>query len=336
MLAGLEIPVDERLLVGIGGADDAGVYLLDDERALVQTLDFFTPMVDDPRRFGRIAAANAFSDIWAMGGRPLTAMNIVAFPIKSMPHAVLRDILAGALEKIVAAGAVLVGGHSIDDAEIKFGLSVTGIVHPQHVWRNTGGRPGDRLVLTKPIGTGVLATALKAGFCTEDEMVVALDLMEHLNRLPVTGADENEHGADWRAAVHACTDVTGFGLLGHLGEMVADNAVGAVVAADRVPLLPGAEQFCSMGMYPEGGSRNREFFGCRVAREDGVADVRFDLLFDPQTSGGLLFAADPAGAAALMEVLAAAGHGAFDIGRLTADHPGRILVRAADKMNRPC
>lgn len=330
MLAGLEIPADERLLVGIDGADDAGVYLLDDDRALVQTLDFFTPMVDDPRRFGRIAAANAFSDIYAMGGQPLTAMNIVAFPIKSLAPTVLRDILIGALEKIAEAGAVLAGGHSIDDPEIKFGLSVTGIVHPRHIWRNTGGRPGDRLVLTKSLGTGVLATALKAGFCSEDEITAALDLMEHLNRLPAPGAGDNENGGGWRAAVHACTDVTGFGLLGHLGEMVADDAVGAEVVAGRVPILPGADTFCAMGMFPEGGSRNREFFACRVVREAGVDDVRFDLFFDPQTSGGLLFAVDPGGAAALLEMLAAAGHDARDIGRLTAEHPGRIVVRAAD------
>ncbi len=315
------MPSDPRLLVGIEGADDAGVFQLDAERALVQTLDFFPPMVDDPSSFGQIAAANAFSDIYSMGGEPLTAMNIVAFPIKKLDHTILRDILAGGILKIAEAGAVLAGGHSIDDPEVKYGLSVTGLVHPDRIWKNTGARDQDVLLLTKALGSGVLTTALKAGFCSEEEISAALELMSRLNKLPTESAVSG-----WRGYVHACTDVTGFGLLGHLSEMVADEMMGAVIELSGIPFMPGAEQYCSMGLFPEGGTRNRDFFSCRVTRQGSYSDILYDLLFDPQTSGGLLLAVDPQGALAVRQAFIAAGQDCWEIGHFSIEFPGRIGI----------
>ena len=321
MLQGLELPVDDRLLVGLEGADDAGVFRLDNERALVQTVDFFTPMVDDPYLFGQIAAANAFSDVYAMGGYPLTAMNLVAFPIKCLEPEILRQILAGGLDKIAEAGAVLAGGHSIDDPEIKYGLSVTGEVHPDKIWRNRGALAGDILLLTKPLGNGVLATALKADFVTEAEISQSLEWMLRLNVLP----PESE-GDLWRQWVRACTDVTGFGFFGHLAEMIADDRVGVRVELGHVPLLDRAEEFCSMGMFPEGGYRNRDHFGFRLQGEDLADPLLRDLFFDPQTSGGLLLAVDPAGAELVVRSFNAAGAGCWPVGQFTDSDPGRIQL----------
>ncbi len=324
----MPLPADERLLVGIEGADDAGVFRLDAERALVQTLDFFPPMVDDPRLFGEIAAANAFSDIYSMGGEPLTAMNIVAFPVRTLDNDYLRQILAGGLAKIAEAGAVLAGGHSIEDPEIKYGLAVTGLVHPDRFWRNTGARPGDRLLLTKPLGNGVLSTALKADFCPAAELEEAFASMAALNRLPPEDPE-----CPWRPAVHACTDVTGFGFAGHLGEMLAGQPLVAVVELAAVPLLPGAREYCGMGLFPAGGSRNRDFFGCRVRREAAAAEAEeavVDLLFDPQTSGGLLLAVAPAAAARVREVFATVGRPTWEVGFFIAAagaDAGRIILR---------
>ncbi len=321
MLRGLSLPVDERLLVGLEGADDAGVFRFDDQRALVQTVDFFPPMVDDPYLFGQIAAANAFSDVYAMGGQPLTAMNLVAFPIKCLDLEILRQILAGGLDKIAEAGAVLAGGHSIDDPEIKYGLSVTGEVHPDKIWRNQGALAGDILLLTKPLGNGVLATALKADFVTEAEISQSLEWMLRLNVLP----PESE-GDLWRQWVRACTDVTGFGFFGHLAEMIADDRVGARVELGHVPLLDRAEEFCGMGMFPEGGHRNRDHFGFRLLGEDLADPLLRDLLFDPQTSGGLLLAVDPAGAESVVHSFNAAGAGCWPVGQFTNSDPGRIQL----------
>jgi selenide,water dikinase len=245
----------------------------------------------------------------------------VAFPIKTLDHAILRDILAGGIAKIAEAGAVLAGGHSIDDPEVKYGLSVTGLVHPEHIWTNTGARDQDVLLLTKALGSGVLATALKAGFCSEEEISAALELMSRLNKLP----GESSAPA-WRGYVHACTDVTGFGLLGHLSEMVADEMVGAVIELSGIPFMSGAEKYCSMGLFPEGGARNRDFFSCRLSRQGICSDILYDLLFDPQTSGGLLLAVDPQGVSAVCQAFLAAGQDCWEIGRFTADFPGRIVV----------
>lgn len=321
MLKELALPVDERLLVGFEGADDAGVFKLDDNRALVQTVDFFTPMVDDPFLFGQIAAANAFSDVYAMGGQPLTAMNLVAFPIKCLDAAILRRILAGGLNKIAEAKAVLAGGHSIDDPEIKYGLSVTGEVHPDRIWRNLGAQAGDALLLTKPLGNGVLATALKADFVGEDEIRPALEWMAKLNLLP---PETQAH--PWRRAVRACTDVTGFGLVGHLAEMVSDNRVGVAVELACLPFLEAAEKLCGLGLFPEGGHRNRNYFAPRLRGAERVDPVLRDLLFDPQTSGGLLLAVAAAEAAEVARCFNALGAGCWSVGRFTEDHPGCIVL----------
>ena len=323
MLRGLELPVDERLLVGIEGADDAGIFKLDEDRALVQTVDFFTPMVDDPYLFGQVAAANALSDVYAMGGVPLTAMNLVAFPITCLDPGILREILKGGLDKVREAGAVLAGGHSIDDPEIKYGLAVTGEVAPDGFWTNRGARAGDILLLTKPLGNGILATALKAGFVAEAEIKNALEWMVQLNRLP---AEERNRESSWREQVHACTDVTGFGLIGHLREMVADAGVGALVELHRVPLLERAEELCGLGMFPGGGHRNRDHFGRFLLGEELADPLLRDLLFDPQTSGGLLLAVAPDGVDEVIMAFNREGRGCWPIGHFSDRDPGRIML----------
>jgi selenide,water dikinase len=319
-LCGLEFPEDPNLIVGLGRPDDAGVYKLRDDLAIIQTVDFFTPIVDDPYMFGQIAAANALSDVYAMGGRPLCAMNIAGFPAKSMDISVLHEILRGGLDKLREAGVVLAGGHTVEDNELKYGLSVTGVVHPDKVLTNLGARPGDRLILTKPLGTGILATAVKAG------MVEA----ESLDHLAAVMATLNRKAAELMLSfeVHACTDVTGFGLLGHACEMVEDSPVGFIIRADALPLLPGAEGFCEMGIIPAGLYRNREFREKMVAIDASVPGPLQDLMFDPQTSGGLLIALPADEAETLLERMHRGDvRDAAIIGEVVADPPARILVR---------
>jgi len=271
------------VLVGPQSADDAGVYRLTDEIALIQTLDFFTPIVDDPYLFGQIAAANALSDVYAMGGRPICAMNIVAFPIKTLPMEVLREVLRGGLDKLREAQVPLVGGHSIDDSELKFGLSVSGVVHPDRIWTNTGARVGDALILTKPLGTGVVSTALKRGQAEPRAVEQMIQSMSLLNRRAAEVLLE-------LTEVHACTDVTGFGLLGHGCEMIQDSDVGLTIRADQVPLFDGALSYCGQGLIPGGLTRNRNYRSSMVQLEGPLAPAGVDLLYDPQTSGGLLAA----------------------------------------------
>jgi selenide,water dikinase len=280
VLKGLPIPKDPRVIVGLETSDDAGVYRLTDDIALVQTVDFFTPIVDDPFTFGQIAAANALSDVYAMGGVPLTAMNLAAFPTKTLPVSILREILLGGLSKLTEAGVALVGGHTVEDPEIKYGLSVTGTVHPDRILANAGARPGDRLVLTKPLGTGILSTALKAGMASEEAVKGMVAAMASLNR---RAADRMA-----RFDVHACTDITGFGLLGHSLEMASASGVGIVFRAGAVPLLPSALNYAGMGLVPAGAYANRDYFSCRVDMDPRVPPLLTDLLYDPQTSGGLL------------------------------------------------
>lgn len=297
----MELPTIEHpdLIVGTGTSDDAGVFRLDAETALVQTVDFFTPIVDDPFDFGRIAAANALSDVYAMGGRPLTAMNIVCFPAKELPREVLRDILKGGLEKIQEAGAVLLGGHSVEDREIKYGLSVTGVVRPDRVLTNDGARPGDALVLTKPIGTGVLATAVKGKVAGEGALETLVRLTSTLNR----GAADVMRAFD----VHACTDVTGFGLAGHALEMARGARVRIALRAEAVPVIPQARELAAMGLLPAGSYATRHYCGHLVDAADGVDTLLMDLLFDPQTSGGLLLAVAEDQAAACVDGMHAQG-----------------------------
>ena len=299
----------DDLLVGLETGDDAGVVRLDDQTALIQTLDFFTPIVDDPFVFGQIAAANALSDVYAMGGRPLCAMNIVCFPQQDMDIAVLTGILKGGLLKIHEADALLVGGHSINDKEIKYGLSVTGVVHPDKVLANRGAQAGDVLVLTKPLGTGIVSTAVKKKAASDESLQASLDLMTTLNRK----AAESLSGL----IVHACTDVTGFGLLGHLAEMIEDSEVGARINSAAVPVLPGVEEYCRKKLMPGGLFRNRDFRAGMVEMGAAVPQFLQDVLFDPQTSGGLLVALPGADAAKT---------NAFVIGEVVSDHPSRIVV----------
>lgn len=313
ILEGLSLPKDERLLVGIERLDDAGVYQLTEDLALVQTVDFFTPVVDDPYWFGQIAAANALSDVYAMGGRPLTALNIVCFP-KDGDLSVLREILRGGLEKLGEAGAVLVGGHSVDDQEVKYGMAVTGLVHPQRVVRNAGARPGDQLVLTKPLGTGIAATAIKAQMCPEETLKAAIETMARLNK----GASE----AMVEVGVNASTDVTGFGLIGHVCEMLQDD-IDFLLYASRVPLLPGVLELAQMGLVPGGLYRNRDYRTPWVEVQ-GVEGPVLDLLFDPQTSGGLLMAVPEDRVQRLLEELEKRGERGWVIGEV---REGRGKVR---------
>ncbi len=263
-------------------ADDAGVVRISDEFALVQTLDFITPVVDDPFMFGRIAAANSLSDVYTMGGRPITAMNIVCFPTSLFSLDKLSEILKGGLSAIEEAQASLVGGHSVDDKELKYGLSVTGIVHPDKVIRNSGIHAGDAIVLTKPLGTGIIATAVKAGIADRTNVEAFQNSMAMLNKYAAE--------VMLQFSVHACTDVTGFGLAGHLKEMICQDAVDVEIAFSLLPVLPGASEYAAMGLNPAGLYRNRDYVGNMIAIVDEVRQENADIVFDPQTSGGLLIA----------------------------------------------
>lgn len=279
-MSGLAIPTDENVLIGTATADDAGVYKISDDLALIQTVDFFTPIVDDPYDFGRIAAANSLSDVYAMGGIPKTALNIVAFPINTLDGEILRAILAGGLEKLREAQTVLLGGHSIVDDEMKYGMAITGFVHPKKFLANQGLRPGDCLILTKPLGTGIISTATKGGLVTEQTIRRVTALMATLNRYAA------EIMADY--PVSACTDITGFGLLGHLAEMISGTGMGVVVDSGAVPVIPEAYEFAAMGMVPAAAHKNRLFRRQMVAADADFDPILRDILFDPQTSGGLL------------------------------------------------
>jgi selenide, water dikinase len=285
-LCGIVIPSDENLIVGLERADDAGVYRISDDLALIQTVDFFTPIVDDPYAFGQIAAANALSDVYAMGGVPKTAMNLVAFPIKTMAIDILRRIIQGGLDKLSEAGTLLVGGHSIEDNELKYGLSITGLVHPQRVLTKQGLRPGDRLVLTKPLGTGIVNTAVKAGMAPPKLVEQVTRLMAALNR---TAAEIMV-----RFDVHACTDVTGFGFLGHLAEMISGSGAGVRIFAQQVPFIPEALDFALMGLIPAGAYKNREFREKMTVCAETVPRALQDVLVDPRHRAGCSSAsADP-------------------------------------------
>lgn len=294
-LRGLEIPADPNVLTGIDGLEDAGVYRLDEQTALVQTLDFFTPIVDDARIFGRVAAANALSDVYAMGGRPLTALNIVCFPTKKLGVAVLRSVLKGGLDILQEAGVALIGGHSVEDDEPKYGLSVTGIVHPDRIMTNSGLQPGDQLFLTKAIGTGVIATALKGGLATEGAVEAMVSSMCILNK------KASEVALKFR--LKACTDVTGFGLAGHLVEMARSSRCTIRIRSESVPVLKGAREAASMGLVPGGAHSNRKYFSPWIEIDPRIPVETSDLMFDPQTSGGLILAIDVGRAAEFAEAL---------------------------------
>jgi selenide, water dikinase len=310
----------DRVLVGPETSDDAGVYLMDDGRALIQTLDFFTPIVDDPFDYGQIAAANSLSDVYAMGGTPITALNILGYPVGQLPEETLRQILQGGAEKVAESGAVLLGGHSVDDPELKYGLSVTGIADPRDITANKGARPGDDLVLTKALGTGILTQALKRGEVDAGALAVAVDSMKRLNAAATR--------AMVRVGPHAATDVTGFGLLGHLFEILAASGVGAEIDVHAIPLLPLAEEYAVQGISTGGARKNRQYLEPNLRLHPAVPAGRLGVLFDPQTSGGLLIAVAPEKTSRLLAELEAEGVPVRAvIGKIT-DAPGKIQVEA--------
>ena len=315
---------DANVMVGSSTADDAAVYRLDDERALVLTTDFFTPIVDDAFDFGAVAAANALSDVYAMGGRPLTALNLVGFPAE-LEVEVLGEILRGGASKAQEAGIDLVGGHTIKSEEPIYGLAVTGMVHPDRVVSNAGGRPGDRLVLTKPLGTGIVTTAAKNDEDSRGAIAEAITVMGTLNRAAAEAMTAVGVG---EAGVHAATDVTGFGLLGHLRNVVAASKCGAVVERARVPALEAAVAYVGEGIAPGGTHANWRFLAESVDWGEGIAKPDQLLLCDAQTSGGLLIAVAADRAEALLDALGERGvPWAAEIGELKAEHAGRIAVR---------
>lgn len=306
---------DPNLLVGYDSKDDAAVYKITDDVALVQTVDFFPPMVDDPYTFGKIAAANALSDVYAMGGEVKTALNLVCFP-ESMDLNILGAILQGGAEKVAEAGGILAGGHSIADTGVKYGLSVTGLVDPHHLYANDAGQPGDKLILTKALGVGLICTANRVGEAKPEDMARAIDSMTTLNK---TAAEISR-----RYAVHAATDVTGFSFLGHLHEMMGGK-LSCTIDAHAVPVLPGAWDAADACLYTAAGQRNRNHTGPFVKFE-GVPFPMEEILFDPQTSGGLLFAVAPEDADALEQELQAAGLPAKIVGEIKEKSKKEIVV----------
>ena len=318
-MKGIDFGSHPNLLVGLGHPDDAGVYKLTDDIALVQTVDFFTPIVDDPFVFGQIAAANALSDVYAMGATPITAMNIVTFPSDTMTLDVLREILKGGLDKTNEAGCPLVGGHTVKAPELKYGLSVTGTVHPDRVWTNLGAKAGDAIILTKSLGTGIVSTALKGNLVHAETADLVAESMATLNRIPAEVARGFE--------VHACTDVTGFGLIGHAVEMLGGTGLGIEFNSGALPIFPNVDAYCDMGLLPGGLTRNRNYVSCRL---DIAADLPMyiaDVVCDPQTSGGLLFAVPETEAPGLMDALRKKGVSPATIGRFVVDKHERVLVK---------
>ncbi len=300
VLRGLPKSTDSNLLVGSDHFDDAGVYRIDERTAVVTTVDFFPPLVDDAYQFGRIAAANSLSDIYAMGGRPICALNIVGFPDKELPVEVLGDILRGGAERVIAAGAVVAGGHSVRDAEVKFGLSVTGLVHPDRILTNGGARVGDVLVLTKPLGSGTLTTAAKQGKISDADLAEAIDVMIELNAGACDAA--REVGINVDDGVHAATDITGFGLIGHAHEMAEASAVTIQLDPEAVPVMGRVMELASAGVVTRAAKSNLEHVGERLENR-GADETLIMVLADAQTSGGLLLAVAPGRAESLVELL---------------------------------
>lgn len=318
MLAGLAGAEDENVLVAGSTYDDAGVYKISEELALVQTVDFFTPMVDDPYDFGRVTAANSLSDVYAMGGVPKTAMNVVSFPINCLDPGVLREILRGGADVLKEAGVVLLGGHTVEDPEPKYGISVTGFVDPKKVWTNRGALPGDVLVLTKKLGVGLVTTAIKGDQASSDEIAEVTESMAKLNRLAADTAGDV-------GGVHACTDVTGFGLMGHLLEMAGDDSVSFEIESASLPFLGRALEHARNGLIPGGAYRNREYVKDRI--EFRVSEVMELALCAPETSGGLLLAFPPDRAGVYLEKMAALGELAVVIGKVTERGARAVVVR---------
>jgi len=319
-LRDLPLISDPNLITGFEHAEDAGVYKISESLALVQTIDFFTPTVDDPFTFGQIAATNALNDVYAMGGKPITAMNIVCFPIKTMDKSVLREVLRGGLDKMREAGVLLVGGHSVEDDEIKYGLSVTGTIHPDKVLFNSGVKPGDSLILTKPLGTGIVSTAIKGGEADPQLVDKAIACMTQLNKK----ASELMIS---QGGINACTDITGFGFLGHACEMIEGENVGLRINSAHVPIFDGVRKLVESGFVPGGLYRNKDFRITQIEKKDTCPDWILDVLFDPQTAGGLFFSIPTNAAQSLIDKMHRAGiTDAAVVGEVVSDNPGKIVV----------
>lgn len=309
---------DKDLLVGLGSSDDAAVYRMNDDIAIIQTLDFLTPVVDDPYIFGQIAAANSLSDIYAMGGRPKLAMNIVCFPDCLEPQ-VLNRILEGGYDKVTEAGALLVGGHSVSDDEPKYGLSVIGFVHPNKVITNSDAKPGDVLILTKPLGLGIINTAIKGSIVDDTSYKEAIKIMTTLNKFAIEAIDKVGN-------INSMTDVTGFGLLGHAFEMAEGSQVSIILRSNEIPIITKAIDYASMGLIPGGAYSNKKYIGDNVVFNGDVSKAIKDILFDPQTSGGLLISVPRESAADLMEALKANPTEYAIIGEVVEKEEAYILV----------
>lgn len=308
-------PTSERLLVGIDGVDDAGIYKLTDDLALVQTVDFFPPIVDDPFTFGQVAAANALSDIYAMGGVPITALNIIGFPA-AMPPDIIGEILRGGADKIAEAGAVIAGGHSVKDNELKYGLAVTGLIHPQKIVTNGGAQIGERLILTKAIGTGIVSTAVKKNLATQEEIDAVSRVMTDLNKVAADGMV--------KFSASAATDITGFGLAGHAYEMAHASGVSLEIQFDDIPLLPGVIRHAKAGALTGGADANRKYLEDKITLPESYEKYKRDIIFDAQTSGGMLIAIAEGRADALLEFLKINAVNASPIGRVVS--PGSAAV----------
>jgi selenide,water dikinase len=315
ILCGMPRLESEDLIVGIESADDAGVMRISDELAIIHTTDFFPPMVDDPYTFGRIAATNALSDVWAMGGTPLAAMNLVSYPLKKLGRDPLKEILRGGLEAMAESEAVLAGGHTVEGQELLYGLAVTGTVHPEKVWRNGGALPGDVLVLTKPLGTGLVTTAAKGGMADRDHLATAMRWMTTLNRDAARALHEVEP--------HAVTDVTGFGLAGHAAEMAEASGCAIELDLEALPAMPGALEAAAVGLVPVGAGKNRTSIAAVLEIAVGADELLVDLALDPQTSGGLLAAVPADQAEGLIRRLP----GAAVVGRVTDGKAGTVRLR---------
>ena len=300
-------------------ADDAGVYRLNDDLAVVQTVDFIAPIVDDPHSFGMIAAANALSDVYAMGGKPVTAMNVVCFPSEKMDISILAQILSGALAKLTEADVTLVGGHSINNVELKYGLSVTGIINPQKIITNSGAKAGDKLILTKPLGIGIMSTAIKAGLVDNNTVSRLITQMAQLNR----------EAADIMVSfeINTCTDITGFGLIGHACNIAENSGISIELFTDKIPLIDEVLQFARMDLIPRGAYSNQEYYAGRVEKNN-TSEELIDIFYDPQTSGGLLIAVPPQRADEMLNRIRKAGYSkAAIVGRVLNEGVNQIILR---------
>ena len=316
-MGGLEIKSHPNLIVGLESPDDAGVYKLDSNTALIQTLDFLTPVTDSPYEFGQIAAANSLSDVYAMGGTPITVMNIVCFPGKDMAENILTETLKGGLDKIDESGATLVGGHTVDDPEFKYGLSVTGIVHPDKVLTNSAAQTGDLIILTKPVGTGIMSTAIKARVAKEENVKEVVKVMSMLNKTAASVMSQ--------VKVNSCTDVTGFGLAGHLLEMAKGSKKYIRLETQKVPLLNNVLDFAKRGMVTGGASKNRIFFEKFIQVCENLDRAMLDLMFDPQTSGGLLVSLQKEEGKAFIKKMKTLDQKAWIIGKIIKDSDSGFL-----------